>query len=140
MRHGVLVLAGLALAQPMHGQKASADSAAIVALELEMSRLLATAQVDVYATHLTSDYARITRQGTLESRDAALASWRARGAGGLMSPADLWVRVYGDAAILTGVVTGPDSNAARTRITKTFVRQQGRWLLAALHSSSIAQR
>ncbi len=42
MRHGVLVLAGLALAQPLRGQKASADSAAIVALELEMSRLLAT--------------------------------------------------------------------------------------------------
>ncbi len=93
----------------------------------------------MYATHLTTDYARITRQGTLEGRDVALASWRARGTGGLMRPADLWVRVYGDAAILTGVVTGPDSNAARTRITKTFVRQQGRWLLAALHSSSIAQ-
>jgi hypothetical protein len=27
-----------------------------------------------------------------------------------------------------------------TRITKTFVRQQGSWLLAALHSSEIGQR
>lgn len=72
MRHGVLVLAGLALAQPLHGQRASVDSAAIVALELEMSRLLAAGQVE--------------------------------------------------------------------RITKTFVRQQGQWLLAALHSSGTSER
>lgn len=140
MRHGVLVLAGLALAQPLQGQKASADSAAIVALELEMSRLLAAGQVEEYATHLTSDYARTTRQGTLEGRDVALASWRAGGAGGLMRPSDLWVRVYGDAAVLTGVVAGADTSAPRTRITKTFVRQQGQWRLAALHSSGISER
>jgi hypothetical protein len=140
MRHGVLVLAGLALTQPLHGQKVSADSAAIVALELEMSRLLAAGHVDEYSTYLTSDYARTTRQGALERRDVALASWRARGAGGPMQPTDLWVRVYGDAAVLTGAVAGADTSAPRTRITKTFVRQQGRWLLAALHGSGISER
>jgi len=70
MRNGVLVIAGLVCAQPLYGQTASADSAAIVALELEMSRLLAVGQVDEYATHLTSDYARTTRQEALERRDA----------------------------------------------------------------------
>jgi hypothetical protein len=140
MRNGVLVIAGLVCAQPLYGQTASADSAAIVALELEMSRLLAAGQVDAYATHLTSDYARTTRQGALERRDAALASWRARGAGSLMRPTELWVRVYGDAAVLTGVVAGADTSAPVTRITKTFVCQQGQWLLAALHSSGISQR
>ena len=140
MRYSALVLAGLVLAQPLHGQKASADSAAIVALELEMSRLLAAGQVDQYATHLTADYARTSRQGTLERRDVALASWRARGAGSVMRPTDLWVRVYADAAVLTGVVAGADTSGPRIRITKTFVRQQGRWLLAALHSSGISER
>ncbi len=57
-----------------------------------------------------------------------------------MRPTDLWVRVYGDAAVLTGVVAGADSSAPRTRITKTFVRQQGQWLLAALHSSGTSER
>jgi hypothetical protein len=71
MRLGVLVLAGLALARPLRGQQASADSAAIVALEFEMSRLLVAGQVEEYATHLTADYARTTRQGTLERRDVA---------------------------------------------------------------------
>jgi hypothetical protein len=140
MRHGVLVIAGLVIGQPLHGQTASADSAAIVALELEMSRLLAEGRVDEYATHLTSDYARTTRDGKLERRDAALASWRARGAAGPMRPGELWVRVYGDAAVLTGVVGGADPSAPRGRITKTFVREQGQWRLAALAGSGIPQR
>jgi hypothetical protein len=57
-----------------------------------------------------------------------------------MQPTELWVRVYGDAAVLTGVVGGADHRAPRTRITKTFVREQGRWLLAALHGSEMAPR
>jgi hypothetical protein len=137
MRSGVVLLAGLAFASPLSGQAASADSAAIVALELEMSRLLAEGRFDEYATHLTADYARTTARGVLEGREAALASWRGRGPAGSMRPVDLWVRVYGDAAVLTGVVGGADSTAPRTRITKTFVRQQGRWRLAALHGSAI---
>ena len=140
MRYGVLVLASLALAPQLHGQSTSADSAAIVALELELSRLLAAGQVDEYATHLASDYALTTQEGKLEERDVALASWRARGAGAVMRPTDLWVRVYGDAAVLTGVVGGAHPSGPRTRITKTFVRQQGQWRLAALHSSGISAR
>jgi Domain of unknown function (DUF4440) len=140
MRCGVLILAGLALVPPVNGQNTSADSAAIVALELEMSHLLAAGQVDEYATHLAPDYARTTQQGKLEERDAALANWRARGAGARMRPTDLWVRVYGDAAVLTGVVEGADASSPRIRITKTFVRQQGHWRLAALHSSRIEAR
>jgi hypothetical protein len=139
MRTGVLIIASLVLARPGYGQRASADSAAIVALEFAMSRLLMAGRFDEYATHLASDYARTTHQGKLERRKEALASWRARGAGGRMQPLDLWVRVYGDAAVLTGAVAGADTTGPRIRITKTFVRRQGRWLLAALHSSSIAQ-
>jgi hypothetical protein len=140
MRYLALILVGLGLAQSLQGQSPSADSAAIVALELEMSRLLTGGRIDEYATHLTADYARTTRQGKLERRDAALASWRSRGAAGPMQPTDLWVRVYGDAAVLTGTVSGGDSSKPGIRITKTFVRQQGRWLLAALHGSDIPQR
>ena len=139
MRTSAVVIAWLAVAEPVSAQSASSDSAAIVALEMEMTRLLAAGQIDEYATHLTPDYARTTRQGTLERREAALASWRRRGASPLMTPTDLWVRVYKDAAVLTGVVGPADPKAPRTRITKTFVRREGRWLLAALHGSEIMQ-
>ena len=140
MRKNVLIIAWLAFAQPLAAQRASADSAAVVALELEMSRLLTAGRIDEYATHLTSDYARTTREGILEGREAALASWRARGPTGPTQPVDLWVRVYGDAAVLTGAIAVVDTSAPRIRITKTFVRQQGRWRLAALHGSEIQRR
>lgn len=135
----LLIIVWLAWAPPGLAQGITADSADIVALELEMSRLLAAGRFDEYAMHLTSDYARTTQQGRLERRDAALASWRARGPTGPAKPVDLWVRIYGDAAVLTGAVAGADTTAPRIRITKTFVRQNGRWLLAALHGSGIAQ-
>ena len=140
MRKSVLIVSWLAFAKPLSAQLASADSAAVVALELEMSRLLMAGRIDEYATHLTSDYARTTQQGILEGRDAALASWRARGPSGPTQPVDLWVRVYGNAAVLTGAIAGADTSAPRIRITKTFVRQNGRWLLAALHGSAIPRR
>lgn len=142
-RAAPMVLAAVLVAQPAAGQSASADSAAIVALEHEMSRLLAAGQIDEYATHLTSDYARTTREGKLESREQALAAWRARGAtgtGGAGRPVDLWVRVYGDAAVLTGGLTGAAGTAPSARITKTFVRQGGRWKLAALAGSGVSGR
>lgn len=144
MRTAALIIASLACAWPAHAQTASADSSAIVALELEMTELLSAQRIDEYATHLTPDYARTTQQGRLEQRDVALASWRARGqrtrgAGPSAPPTDLWVRVYGDAAVLTGAVGGTAGGPPRTRITKTFVRQHGRWLLAALHGSTIAE-
>jgi hypothetical protein len=135
----VLIIAWLASVQSVAAQHASTDSAAIVALEHEMSDLLRDGRIDEYATHLTSDYARTTRDGIVEGRDVALASWRARGPTGHTQPIDLWVRVYGDAAVLTGAVAGSDTTAPRIRITKTFVRQRGRWLLAALHGSEIPQ-
>ena len=140
MRKTVLIITWLAFVRPLAAQRASADSAAVVALELEMSQLLMAGRIDEYATHLTSDYARTTREGVLERRDAALASWRARGPTGPTQPVDLWVRVYGDAAVLTGAIAGADTSAPRIRITKTFVRQHGRWRLAALHGSDIARR
>jgi hypothetical protein len=140
MRKSVVLIASLVCIQPLSGQQASADSAAIVALELEMSRLLVQGRIDEYAKHLTSDYARTTRQGVVEGRDAALASWRAAGPTGPTRPVDLWVRMYGDAAVLTGAIAGAGTSAPRIRITKTFVRQHGRWLLAALHGSEILRR
>ena len=141
MRKSVVLMANLLCIQPLSAQQASADSAAIVALELEMSRLLVQGRIDEYAKHLTTDYARTTRQGVVEGRDAALASWRAQAPTGPTRPVDLWVRVYGDAAVLTGAIAGAaDTSALRLRITKTFVRQHGRWLLAALHGSEVPRR
>ena len=110
MWKSVLLVISLVTAPSLSAQQASADSAAIVALELEMSRLLLRGRIDEYARYLAPDYARTTREGVVERREAALASWRARKPAGPTRPVDLWLRVYGDAAVLTGAIAAGDTN------------------------------
>jgi ketosteroid isomerase-like protein len=58
---------------------------------------------------------------------------------------DTWVRVYGDAVVVTGreTVKGKYEDhdlQDQFRTTLVFVKQQERWLLAGLHLSPIAGR
>jgi hypothetical protein len=118
---------------------APGDAKAIIALELELTDLLARGAFDEYASHLAPGYVLTTEQGQVLTRSEALAGWRARGPGDRMTPSEMHVRVYGDTAILSARVVGTDSSTP-DRITKTFVRINGKWMLAALHVSQIAQR
>ena len=130
-----LVAAVIVLAPRLLAQTTPADSSAIVRLELELTNLLETGQIDRYAEHLTGDYALTTADGRLLTRPQALAQWRARGPGTHMIPRGMWVRIYGDAAVLTAEVVTGGAGGKRARITKLFVRQGQEWRLAALHSS-----
>jgi len=58
---------------------------------------------------------------------------------------DQQVRVYRDAAIVTGITTVKgtskgDAFAADFQFTDTYVRRDGRWLLAASHASRLSAR
>lgn len=58
---------------------------------------------------------------------------------------DQIVRLHGDAAIVTGITTvkgrsGGESFAKDFQFTDTWVRRDGRWLLAASHASALAGR
>ena len=121
------------------GVKLSSDAKAIIALELELTGLLERGAFDDYATHLASGYFLTTPQGQVVTRSEALASWRARGPGDKMVPDEMRVRVYGDTAILSARVVDADAGPGGDRITKTFVRVKGKWLLAALHISQIVK-
>ena len=55
---------------------------------------------------------------------------------------DVQVRLYGDAAVVTGRVTTRqlvkgEERAGRSRFTDVFVRRDGRWQIVAGHSSRI---
>ena len=129
-------LIALLLLGSANAQDTSHDADAIVALELKLTELLGRGAFDEYAGYLTPDYALTTAQGQLLTRDQALAWWRAQGPGYKMTPSDMHARVYGNAAILTARVLSPGEGAG-ARITKTFVRINGSWRLAALHVSLI---
>lgn len=54
------------------------------------------------------------------------------------------VRLYGDAAIITGItrvegILGKDAFAADFRYTDTWIRRRGHWKLAASHASRLQQ-
>ena len=58
---------------------------------------------------------------------------------------DQIVRLHGDAAIVTGITTvkgrsGGKSFAKDFQFTDTWVRRDGRWLLAASHASALPER
>ena len=78
-----------------------------------------------------TDYAR--NVADIERRDPAYEVFRNH---------DQKARLYGDAAIVTGVTTvkgrsGADAFAADFQYTDTWVRRGGRWRLAASHASRL---
>lgn len=78
-----------------------------------------------------TDYAR--NVADIERREPAYEVFRNH---------DQAVRLYGDAAIVTGITTvkgrsGADAFAADFRYTDTWVRRGGHWKLAASHASRL---
>jgi len=94
-----------------------------------------------------ADYAYVDSQGTAGDKAQDLAEiksgvWKAQSA----SVEELKVRVFGNAAVVTGRTTlkgaqykGKDMSG-QFRFTDVFVNRDGRWQAVASHSSKIAAR
>lgn len=99
---------------------------------------------DFLARILMDDFVGIGPRGFMLTKEQWLARYQS---GDLRHESFTWdevqVRVYGDAAVATGRQTQQGRHkdhdiAGQFRVTQVFVRQGGRWLLAALHLSDIA--
>jgi ketosteroid isomerase-like protein len=136
---------GTGLAQTSAAVRDSSVAEEIRRLEFHLADLLRSGAFEEYEEHLTPDYVRTTG-GRLQTREQVLAGFRAESSRLLeMTPSDLEVRVHGDAAVLTGrlrIVREEEGRTVRSesRFTKTFVREGGRWRLAALHGSPVAPK
>jgi ketosteroid isomerase-like protein len=92
------------------------------------------------------DYAWTASDGNVWSKAQTLASLRS-GEDAVLSVRtdDVKVRVYGDAAVVTGRSTfnetfqGKDVSGSE-RFTDTWVKRSGRWQCVAMHCSRIAQK
>jgi ketosteroid isomerase-like protein len=144
------VLAVALLALPVLGQvsgvKADADPAAdaeIMKLETELTQLILQGNWDEYSSRLTEDYVRTFANGAVQSKQQVLAEFRAPERKVLdMIPEDLNVRVYGDAAILTGHLTMLARQNGRVttaffQFTKFFIKRDGRWLMAGMQLTTV---
>jgi ketosteroid isomerase-like protein len=138
----VLVLAGT----PLRAQtvvRADGDSAAmaqIEALEYQLIDLLERRDLDAYATHLAEDYVRVNAAGQVDSKESVLDAFRSGSGGNTRTiPSDMHVRIYGDTAILSFVLTIDRDGEIerRSRLVKVFVRQDGRWIMVHNQGTAI---
>lgn len=108
-------------------------------LEFELAGLLMRGEFEAYSRFLAEDYTRITHEGRVQTREEVLRQFRAgfkANDGGKMEPSDLDVKVYGDTAVLTGLLRvtprDPAAGARVNRFRKIFVRRDGRWFMVSL--------
>ena len=114
--------------------RADGDSAAmaeIAVLEYHLIDLLDRRDLESYASYLAEDYMRVNARGEVSSKDEALAGFASAGIADRQSPSDIEVRIYGDTAILSFVLTleREGEPQRRNRLVKVFVRRDGRWIM-----------
>jgi len=134
----VLAAAGTALAQ------VPADPMASRILELDRLRFAADLRADAAALDslLADDVTYVRSSGAVDGKAEYLRSLGATGPYALDSlvPADLSVRVFGEAAVVTGrlIVKLRAQPAAYTiRFTDVWARRGGRWQLAAFQATRL---
>ncbi len=91
---------------------------------------------------LAPDWSVIHITGAVMTRAEALEGCKApRTAGETLDVGDLSVRLFGDAAVVTGrttVTVGGASPATLTlRFTDVFIRRGGRWVVVASHATRL---
>lgn len=137
--HALYVL--VAAATTVAGPARSDDLADILAAERTLCAAFEAGDAEGVRRGVTADFTLTDSRGTVTTAEQEATSLatvdysRFRNEG-------TRVRLHGDAAIATGVThvqgrAGADAFAGAFRFTDTWVKQEGRWLLAASHASRL---
>jgi ketosteroid isomerase-like protein len=122
------------------------DQTKVVAelLKLEQERCRAISEQDwpALTALIASPYSHVHATGRTEDRDVYLAGIQGRPR--KTTRGELEVRVYGDAAVMTGPMTNHMESPAGTTLmetvaTQTWVREHGTWKLAAIQVTRLAE-
>jgi len=129
-------------------RKKDADSSAkeeINALEEERNRAILSGDAAALDRMTADDYTFITLRGELRSKAEIVKGFRS---GSFKyesrSISDLNIRVYGDAAVVTGRSTQKGTENGKDYsgdywFTRVYVKQGGRWVTVALQTTAIRQ-
>ncbi len=134
-----ILLVGLFLASAVHAQ--TVDD--VVRLDREISVATWTGDTVWFQQNLADDYVLITPDGEVRTKRDVIR--------GLVRPGlkmepyestEVHVRVYGDAAIVTGRMQqtyniGRSRYKNDLRYTSIYVKRRGRWYLASAHMSAV---
>lgn len=113
------------------------------AIERRLAAAWQAGDCDGWAQHLAPDW-RVTHvNGEVITREQAIAMCRTpQVAIADMRYDDLEVRVFGDAAVVTGRTTAtaaaPRADTFVLRFTDVFIRREGTWKVVASHATSVA--
>jgi len=136
--------AGLALLLLFGSAGAATDDVGeILAAERVLCAAFEAEDGDALESGLTDDFTLVSSQGTVTTRADEVAALRdGRVRYGVFRNEGTKIRLHGDAAIATGItrVAGAEGDVTfegAFRFTDTWVRQGGRWLLAASHASRL---
>ena len=133
------------LAQNQSTFRADKDTAAeaeIKKLEFLLVDLIEKGDVDTYSGYLTDDYIRVAANGIVSTKEQVLDAFRKSKPQGTMMPHDLIVRIYGNTAIMRGILDiepkPGDTITKRTSvINKVFIKREGKWYMASMQGTAV---
>ena len=146
-----LIVGGLLLlaAVSAHAQPRSKSQRGVVEEIRKLDRERIRAQVNADAVELdriyADDFIGIGPSGTLRTKKEVLSDFKS---GSLkfqsITTDDVRIRVYGNAAVETGLSTMKGQDAERTvpeenRFTRVWIKQGGRWRLVSNHYSNLVK-
>lgn len=123
----------------------SAESEVRQALKSRLQAMI-DVNIDALDVLLADDLSYTHSTGQLETKDQLLESLRAQSIRYLsISPTDVLVRLYDDAAVVTAVTAvrvhvGGQDRAASLRTTEVHRRKDKSWLLVAYQSTRMAEQ
>jgi ketosteroid isomerase-like protein len=122
---------------------ATSDEQALIDLENRLSAAMRSGDVDFVAKTEDETYTLTNSHAVVSHRADELEEVRRRDpAYDVFDTHDMQARVYGDAAVVIGIVSlkgksGGKPFDADMRFTDTFVRRDGEWKLVAAHVTRI---
>ena len=145
----IVVMLGVATSSPVSGQakpKGSAVEERLIKLENDWNDAAMKRDVVALGHLLSDDYSFTDHEGVMSTK-AQILDMLKSGEDVVTSAVstDMKVRVYGDAAIVTGRYTAKEQLKGKdisgtSAFTDTWVKRLGGWVCVATHGSRLAQK
>lgn len=142
----MLAIAAALAPSPAHARDRVNDAREIRRVEAELCKAFETGDAATLRRELDATFTLTNSRGEVSSFAQNLAEVAAREPHyEIFRNHDQNVRLYGDAAIVTGITSVKGTSkgepfAADFQFTDTYVRRNGRWLLAASHASRLPSK
>jgi ketosteroid isomerase-like protein len=133
---------GFSQSSTIRADKDSVAEDEIKKLEFYLAGLIEKGDVDTYAGYLADDYVRIAANGTLSTKEEIIGGMKKAKTQVSMKPQDLNVRIYGNTAILRGILdletkSGDTVTKRRSMINKVFIKKDGKWYMVSLQGTAL---